>query len=373
MAILLNSKFKGRGLVRTIFFLPILLGSGAVLETLELATQNIQGGAAAMSTEMAPVAGVNVDYFLSILLEVGLPVRLLDFIVGLVGGIYEIVRASVCKLSYLLRPYSRYPLLFMKYLKLKGQHPTKPSGRVTFPMVSPLILTNVVYTIVDKFVNSQVVDIAYSTAFTNYNYGLSSAMSVISTVIVCLILLIVGGLITKITFYYNLRRRIVMVRNIVDQIRDLKNDTVFINKQARYIHIFKSPLLNFKFIILLGISFIILGTIINIISNSFFSSSDVYNPSVFLFPLRPTWENFRLAYLRLDYWKTLGYTLLYVSGLTLIQLVITSMAGYGFARFDFPFKKLLFACVIITIVLPTHTIMLPLYQHFRGICLGSYR
>lgn len=158
-----------------------------------------------------------------------------------------------------------------------------------------------------------------------------------------------------------------MVRNIVDQIRDLKNDTVFINKQARYIHIFKSLLFStFKFIILLGISFIILGPIINIISNSFFSSSDVYNPSVFLFPLRPTWENFRLAYLRLDYWKTLGYTLLYVSGLTLIQLLITSMAGYGFARFDFPFKKLLFACVIITIVLPTHTIMLPLYQHFRN-------
>jgi multiple sugar transport system permease protein len=42
------------------------------------------------------------------------------------------------------------------------------------------------------------------------------------------------------------------------------------------------------------------------------------------------------------------------------------MAGYGFARFDFPFKKLLFGCVIITIVLPTHTIMLPLYQHFRN-------
>jgi multiple sugar transport system permease protein len=42
------------------------------------------------------------------------------------------------------------------------------------------------------------------------------------------------------------------------------------------------------------------------------------------------------------------------------------MAGYGFARFEFPFKGLLFAFVIITIVLPTHTIMLPLYTHFRN-------
>ena len=41
------------------------------------------------------------------------------------------------------------------------------------------------------------------------------------------------------------------------------------------------------------------------------------------------------------------------------------MAGYGFARFEFPLKKLLFGCVVVTIVLPAYTIMIPLYQHFR--------
>lgn len=147
----------------------------------------------------------------------------------------------------------------------------------------------------------------------------------------------------------------------------LRNDTVLINKRARYIHKSKSLLFSvFKFLILLGISYIILGPIINIISNSFFSSTDVYNPAVFLFPLNPTTENYSMTYMRLDYWKTLGYTLLYTGTITLIQVIITSMAGYGFARFEFPFKKLLFGCVVLTIVLPTHTIMLPLYQHFRN-------
>jgi multiple sugar transport system permease protein len=42
------------------------------------------------------------------------------------------------------------------------------------------------------------------------------------------------------------------------------------------------------------------------------------------------------------------------------------MVGYGFARFKFPLKGFFFACVIITIVIPAHTIMLPLYQHFRN-------
>lgn len=121
-----------------------------------------------------------------------------------------------------------------------------------------------------------------------------------------------------------------------------------------------------KFIILLGISYIILGPVINIISNAFYSASDVYNPSVFLFPLDPTFGNFQLSFMRLAYWSTLGYTMLYIVVITAIQVIITSMAGYGFARFDFPFKGLLFGFVIITIVIPTHTIMLPLYQHFRN-------
>lgn len=157
------------------------------------------------------------------------------------------------------------------------------------------------------------------------------------------------------------------VNNIAVQIKKLNEDTVLINKRSRYVHKLKALLLSaFKFIILLGISYIIIGPMISIISNSFFSSTDVYNPAVFLFPLEPTLDNYQLSFLRLDYWKTLGFMMLYIGVITLLQVMIASMAGYGFARFDFPFKNFLFGCVIITIVIPTHTIMLPLYQHFRN-------
>ncbi len=155
--------------------------------------------------------------------------------------------------------------------------------------------------------------------------------------------------------------------DLVIRIKKINEDTVLRNKRARYVHNFKGLLLSAaKFIILLGISYIILGPVINIISNSFYSPTDVYNPSVFLFPLKPTLGNYRLSFMRLDYFNTLGHTMLYIAGITAIQAVIASMAGYGFARFDFPFKKVLFGCVIITIVIPAHTIMLPLYQHFRN-------
>lgn len=154
---------------------------------------------------------------------------------------------------------------------------------------------------------------------------------------------------------------------VVVQIKRLNEDTVLVNKRAKYIHVFKKFLFSvMKFVILLGISYIILGPVINMISNSFYSTTDVYNPSVFLFPLNPTWDNFRLTFVRMDYWRTLGFTMLYIGVVTGIQVIIASMAGYGFARFDFPFKSILFGFVVVTIVIPTHTIMLPLYQHFRN-------
>ena len=68
----------------------------------------------------------------------------------------------------------------------------------------------------------------------------------------------------------------------------------------------------------------------------------------------------------LKYGKMLLTSLIYDVSLMAIQLVICSLVGYGFARFNFPFKKVLFGCVVIMIVLPVNTIMVPLYMTFRN-------
>jgi ABC-type sugar transport system permease subunit len=71
------------------------------------------------------------------------------------------------------------------------------------PMVSPMILTNVVYTIVYSFTNSDIITKAEKMAFVSFKYGISSAMSLVSTVVICGLLLIIGWLISKKVFYYN--------------------------------------------------------------------------------------------------------------------------------------------------------------------------
>jgi len=203
MAILLNTKFKGRAIVRIIFFLPILMGSGAVLESLEQATRNITGGASVTIAELAKTNEVNIDYFLYLFEDLGLPEVLIDYITGLVARIFEVVRASSVQIIIFLAALQSIPGSLYECAKIEGATAYETFWKITFPMVSPLILTNVVYTIVDFFVNSEVVDLAYEVAFTNYNYGLSAAMSTLSTAIVCLILVIVCTLISRKTFYYN--------------------------------------------------------------------------------------------------------------------------------------------------------------------------
>ena len=122
----------------------------------------------------------------------------------------------------------------------------------------------------------------------------------------------------------------------------------------------------FRIIVFIGISYVILAPVIGIVSRSFFSDADQYNPMVFTIPMAPTLLRYQESITYMNYWVTTGRTLLYTIGLTLLQLLVCSMAGYGFARFDFPLKKLLFGCVILMIVVPAYTIQVPLYTTFRN-------
>ena len=120
-----------------------------------------------------------------------------------------------------------------------------------------------------------------------------------------------------------------------------------------------------KIAILVGVGYVILSPVIGMVVNSFSSNKDAYDPMVFVLPKEPTLERYSLAALRMDYLPTMARDLLYTLTVTVLQVLICSMVGYGFARFNFPFKKLLFACVVVMIVIPTHTIMLPLYMTFK--------
>lgn len=205
MALLLNKKFTGRTLVRAIFFIPVIMNADAIVSAIEMARSAMMGGVSATSAAISESAssGVNMEYYLSLFKELALPDSLLDYVVGAIGRLNDIISASGVQIVIFIAALQSIPSSLYEVAKIEGATGYETFWKVTFPMVLPHIITNVVYTVVDSFTNSEIVDMAYKTAYNDQIWGLSSAMSLTTTVLVCLILGIVCGLIQKRTFYYN--------------------------------------------------------------------------------------------------------------------------------------------------------------------------
>ena len=124
-------------------------------------------------------------------------------IVGAVSRISDIIQASGVQIVLFIAALQSIQPSMYEVAKIEGATGYETFWKVTFPMVMPHIITNTIYTIVDAFSQSEVVNLAYTTAFTESNYGLSSAFSVISTVITCTMLALVVYFMSKKTFYYN--------------------------------------------------------------------------------------------------------------------------------------------------------------------------
>ena len=120
-----------------------------------------------------------------------------------------------------------------------------------------------------------------------------------------------------------------------------------------------------RFILLFGMCFLILQPILNKISVSFMTESDLFNPIVTSIPLHFTTENYSMAAEIMDYQKSLINTAVISVTIALLQIAMCTLVGYGFARFKFPLKKFWFACVILVILIPPQTISSSLYLHFR--------
>lgn len=203
MALLLNQKFKGRTIVRAIFFLPVILNSDAIMSAVNSAAAMMGEGINSTSSEMASnSAGMGISYYISLFGDLMIPEEILEYVVGAVGRITDIISASGVQIVIFIAALQAVPSSLYEVAKMEGATAYETFWKVTFPMVMPHIITNIVYTVVDSFISSEVVNLAYTTAFTNFNYGLSSVFSLVSTVVTCSILAIVVSLIQRKAFYY---------------------------------------------------------------------------------------------------------------------------------------------------------------------------
>ena len=200
LAVLLNQKFVGRTLARAIFFLPVILASGVIM-ALD-STSLVQ--AVNDSNAGGPVVGGLRSFELSMMMEdAGVGESVINYLTGAVDRIYQIVSQSGVQILIFLAGIQTISPQLYEASKMEGATGYEAFWKITFPMVSPLILVNVVYTIIDSFSRNAMTDLIKETGFTAFNFGLSSAMAWIYFLAVSLILLISSYLISRKVFYYD--------------------------------------------------------------------------------------------------------------------------------------------------------------------------
>ncbi len=117
--------------------------------------------------------------------------------------------------------------------------------------------------------------------------------------------------------------------------------------------------------LLLGLSFVLLYPILYMVVMTFRPAEDIYDPTVIWISNRLTLENLKNAVAIMNYKSALLNTLLINLVSSLLQVMVCSLTGYGFARFQFRGKNLLFAVVLFTIIVPPQIISTPTYINYQ--------
>lgn len=123
------------------------------------------------------------------------------------------------------------------------------------------------------------------------------------------------------------------------------------------------------YVLLIAIGFVYVYPMLYMISNSFKSQSDIINPMINWVPSAFYLGNYRSAFKVLNYFETLSKSLLVTLLPALIQTIVTSIIGYGFATFNFKYKRILFVLVLLTFVIPPQVYMIPRFVMFFNLKL----
>ncbi len=213
MAVMLNEKMVGRAAFRAIFFIPVILSTGLIdkidqqnqmLQYMEnTSSMDMGDGGAETSAQIISAMDVQRLFRNMVIGE-----ELLNYVVGLVNDIYDIVnRSGVQMLIFLAALQSISPAIY-ESCQIDGATTWETFWKITLPMISPMILVNTVYTVIDSFTSADNQVMTYIDQVYDQPSGnvLSSAMSWMYFILVMLIIAAVAGVLSAYTFYQRQER-----------------------------------------------------------------------------------------------------------------------------------------------------------------------
>jgi ABC-type sugar transport system permease subunit len=206
IAVLLNRTFPGRGFVRAVFFLPVILASGVLvgIETnnslLSLVSEQIQN----QNTMRANVTGV-IESILIAEFGAGVAEGFIEYIMAVVNQIYTIAMASGIQIVIFLAGLQTINPSIYEASSIEGATGWENFWKITFPMISPMILVVIIYSIVDFMgrTDGEIMGMIDIVVNRWREFGFGSAIAMIYFTVIALILAIVGFLVSRLVYYYD--------------------------------------------------------------------------------------------------------------------------------------------------------------------------
>ena len=202
IALLLNQNFKGRGAVRAIFFLPVILSSGVIVG-IEYNNALLQDMKDVISSNTNDTSVTGVLESILITSDSSPMSMMFMYVFQIIDKVYDIAIASGIQIIMFLSALQTISPSMFEAAKIEGCTAWESFWKITFPMVSSMILVNVVYTVIDFFLKTDnTVMTKISEEVGKLNYGFSSAMAWVYFLCVIIILGIVSLIISKRVYYY---------------------------------------------------------------------------------------------------------------------------------------------------------------------------
>jgi len=202
VAIILNQEFKARGIIRAIFFLPVILSSGIMigLETNNSLLNSMADIIKEGNLMRSSVTGVLED----ILVVEGAASDFMGYIFQIINQIYDIAMASGIQIIIFLSALQTIPPSMFEAAKIEGATSWECFWKITFPMVSSLILVNIVYSVVDYFMrtDNRVMERINQIIIRSMQYDFGTAMAWVYFLAVIAIIGIAMAIISKRVYYY---------------------------------------------------------------------------------------------------------------------------------------------------------------------------
>lgn len=206
MANVLNQNFVGKTAARVIFFIPVVISTGIIAQVDKMSSMlDVYTSSSKMDIGSASGASSIFNYaaLANLIISTLNNTDMANIVLGAIDGLYSIITSSGVQMLVFLAGLQSISVNMYEAAKVEGATGWEVFWKISFPMISPLILVNLIYTVIDQFLKSDNLAVAYideKLAAASY-YSLASALSWIYTLVVLLFVGVVFAIVKRLIVY----------------------------------------------------------------------------------------------------------------------------------------------------------------------------